>query len=103
MQRHMHRMLIDTLHAEAVEARLIAQQTRAEAAMQRAAAEQARAQVRQTIQVTMALQQVEAEAGPEGSGHNSVLCGEASRLRRQRRLPVLRQDGDEPPASGADR
>ncbi len=59
-------MLIDTLHAEAVEARLIAQQTRAEAAMQRAAAEQARAQVQQTIQVTIALQRIEAERRTRG-------------------------------------
>ncbi len=53
-------MLTDTLRAEAVEARLIAQQNRAESAMQRAAAKRARAQARQIIQVTMALQRAEA-------------------------------------------
>ncbi len=59
-------MLTDTLRAEAVEARLIAQQTQAESAMQRAAAKRARAQARQIIQVTMALQRAEAGRGIGG-------------------------------------
>ncbi len=59
-------MLIDTLRAEAVEARLIAQQARAEAAMQRATAEQARTRARQTVQVTVALQRAEAERRTRG-------------------------------------